>query len=74
MPQSYTSLYYHLVFSTKHREPTIVPELHPRLDESIGGSFVAKAGRFWRSAECRIRFTFSSDSAKIARCRACCAS
>ena len=44
MPQSYTSLHYHLVFSTKHREPTIVPELRPRLDEYIGGLVRGEGG------------------------------
>ena len=37
MPQSYASLYAHLVFSTKHREPRINLELQPRLFEYIGG-------------------------------------
>jgi len=37
MPQSYASLHYHLVFSTKHREPMITPDLQPRLYEYLGG-------------------------------------
>lgn len=37
MPQSYTRLYYHLVFSTKHRKPTIIPEVRSRLWEYLGG-------------------------------------
>ncbi|MFO0826221.1 MAG: hypothetical protein U0792_24400 [Gemmataceae bacterium] len=37
MPQTYTCLHYHLVFSTKHRLPTITPELEPRLWEYLGG-------------------------------------
>ncbi|WP_439624950.1 IS200/IS605 family transposase [Gemmata sp.] len=37
MPQTYTCLHYHLVFSTKHRLPTITPELQPRLWEYLGG-------------------------------------
>ncbi len=37
MPQSYTSLHYHLIFSTKHRAPLITPEVQPRLFEFIGG-------------------------------------
>jgi putative transposase len=37
MPSTYTSLYYHLVFSTKHREPAIVPEWRNRLHEFLGG-------------------------------------
>ncbi len=37
MPQSFASLHIHIVFSTKHREPTLVPEIRPRLHEVIGG-------------------------------------
>ena len=37
MPQSFVSLHYHLIFSTKHRLPLISPEVQPRLFEYIGG-------------------------------------
>jgi len=37
VPQSYTCLHYHLVFSTKNRTPTITPEIRPRLWEYLGG-------------------------------------
>jgi putative transposase len=37
MPQSFASLHCHIVFSTKHRQPQITPELQPRLFEYIGG-------------------------------------
>jgi putative transposase len=37
VPKSYTNLIYHLVFSTKDREPTITPESAPRLYEYMGG-------------------------------------
>ena len=37
MPRSYTNLIYHIVFSTKNREPTITPEREERLYEYIGG-------------------------------------
>jgi putative transposase len=37
MPSSWTQNYYHLVFSTKHREPLITEELHERLYPYIGG-------------------------------------
>ena len=37
MPQSYASLHYHLVFSTKGREPLVDRALQPRLYEYIGG-------------------------------------
>jgi len=38
MPQSYTCLHYHLVFSTKHRAPLITPDMRPRLWEYLGGT------------------------------------
>ena len=37
MPQSYTCLHYHLVFSTKGRLPLITPDIRPRLWEYLGG-------------------------------------
>jgi len=37
MPQSFGSLYCHVVFSTKHRAPQISAELQPRLFEYMGG-------------------------------------
>jgi REP element-mobilizing transposase RayT len=37
MPQSLVSLTTHIVFSTKHREPFIDPELTPRLYGYLGG-------------------------------------
>lgn len=37
MPGTFTSLHYHLVFSTKDRIPMIQAELQPRLYEYIGG-------------------------------------
>jgi REP element-mobilizing transposase RayT len=37
VPQTYTCLHYHLVFSTKHRLPTITPEIQPRLWDYLGG-------------------------------------
>ena len=38
MPQSFGSLQVHLVFSTKGREPWIVPEIAQRLYDYIGGT------------------------------------
>jgi len=43
MPQSYTCLHYHLVFSTKNRSPSITPEIKGRLWEYLGG-IVRNAG------------------------------
>jgi REP element-mobilizing transposase RayT len=37
MPQSLACLYYHLIFSTKNREPTLGDALRPRLYEYVGG-------------------------------------
>ena len=37
MPQSLASLNFHLVFSTKNRQPLIDPEILERLYEYIGG-------------------------------------
>jgi REP element-mobilizing transposase RayT len=37
MPQSFVSLHYHLIFSTKNRVPRISTEVQPRLFEYIGG-------------------------------------
>ena len=44
MPSSYLSLHYHLVFSTKHREPTIADAVAPRLYDYLGG-IIRKSGR-----------------------------
>ena len=37
MPQSFTCLHYHLIFSTKNRLPTISADLQPRLYDYLGG-------------------------------------
>lgn len=37
MPQSYSCLYYHLVFGTRERSPTLGDDLRPRLYEYMGG-------------------------------------
>jgi REP element-mobilizing transposase RayT len=44
VPQSYTNLHYHLVFSTKFREPTITPVIRPRLYDYIGGLVRGEGG------------------------------
>lgn len=43
MSQSYVNLLYHIIFSTKDREPLITEALQPRLYEYIGG-IVRKQG------------------------------
>ena len=37
MANTYTSLHYHVVFSTKHREALITPAVEPRLWAYLGG-------------------------------------
>ena len=37
MPSAYTQNYYHAVFSTRHRTPSITPELESRLYPFFGG-------------------------------------
>jgi putative transposase len=37
MPSTHLSLHYHLVFSTKDREPWFPPSLRPRIHEYLGG-------------------------------------
>jgi REP element-mobilizing transposase RayT len=44
MPRSYTSLYYHLVFSTRNREPTIAPDVARRLYDYLGGVLRSEGG------------------------------
>jgi putative transposase len=38
MPSTYVSLYYHIVFGTKDREPLIAPEWRARFHEYLGGT------------------------------------
>ncbi|MDB5296431.1 MAG: Transposase like protein [Phycisphaerales bacterium] len=40
MPQSLTNLLYHVIFSTKHRDPTIDVDLRPRLHDYLGGILI----------------------------------
>lgn len=44
MPQTFTQLHYHLVFSTRHREPTITPDIRPRVWEYLGGIVRGEGG------------------------------
>jgi REP element-mobilizing transposase RayT len=37
MPQSFAALHYHIIFSTKNREPFLDRALQPRLYEYVGG-------------------------------------
>jgi REP element-mobilizing transposase RayT len=44
MPQSFVSLHYHLIFSTKNRLPTLTAALAPRLYEYLDGILRAERG------------------------------
>ena len=44
MPDSYTNLLYHIVFSTKDRHPLITPEHEVRLYDYIGGTIRGVGG------------------------------
>lgn len=44
MPQSFISMYCHMVFSTKNRAPLIDAELQPRLFEYFGGVIRQRRG------------------------------
>jgi putative transposase len=45
MSSTFISLHYHLVFSTKHREPFIPAKWRSRLHEYLGGSVIGLKGR-----------------------------
>ncbi len=44
MPSTHLSLHYHLVFSTKNREPWFAPSIRPRVHEYLGGIIRAMGG------------------------------
>ena len=44
MPQSFTNLIYHIVFSTKNRQPIINEDVKPRLYDYIGGTIRKQGG------------------------------
>ncbi len=44
MPSSYTCLYYHIIFSTKHRRPQITPDLRARLYPYVAGIITNQKG------------------------------
>lgn len=47
VPGTYSQMLFHIVFSTKHRRPWIVPELAERLDPFIGGIVRAERGSMY---------------------------
>jgi len=44
MAHTFASLFFHMIFSTKHREPLLIPDLKPRLFEYMGGIIRNKTG------------------------------
>ena len=44
MANTFTNLLYHVIFSTKNREPLISPDLKPRLYEYLGGIVRSEGG------------------------------
>ena len=49
MPQSFAAMYAHLVFSTKHRSPTIQPAWAIRMYEYLGGIVANRGGQLLAS-------------------------
>ncbi len=47
MPSTWSQVLFHFVFSTKHRAPTITPEIQPRLYPFIGGIVRDLGGSLW---------------------------
>ena len=45
MPGTFSNLLLHIVFSTKHREPLITPDIQPRLHQFIGGIVRDEGGK-----------------------------
>ena len=44
MAHTFTNLFTHIIFSTKHREPLLLPDSKPRLFEYLGGIIRNKNG------------------------------
>lgn len=65
MPDSYTNLLYHIVFSTKDRQPLITPDHEIRLHEYMGASYVMQAGFRWLSIARKITFTCWRNCGRI---------
>jgi REP element-mobilizing transposase RayT len=61
MASTLTNLLYHIVFSTKNREPIITAPIRESLYKYIGGIIRAEGGFCLKSAACRIMFISSCD-------------
>ena len=62
MANTYTSLHYHIVFSTKNRERWITPEVEQRIWAYLGG--IAKENKMVSSEETMAAFWFG-ESAQV---------
>ena len=66
MANTFSNLVYHIVFSTKNRQPMIQPSFRDELEKYITGVIKAEESLSSRSAVCRITFTSWRGSARIA--------
>lgn len=48
MPHTFTQLHYHIVFSTKNREPSLIPEIRERMWDYLGGIVLGEGGLIHR--------------------------
>jgi putative transposase len=48
MPGTYSQILLHAVFSTKHRQPSITPDIQERLYPYIGGLIRAENGALYQ--------------------------
>ena len=69
MPQSFACLHYHLIFSTKHRDPLLVGDLPNRLYAYVGGILRNGKCALLAAGVCRTTFIFWSRSAVNPPCR-----
>jgi hypothetical protein len=66
MPDSYTNLLHHIVFSTKDRRPIITPDHEVRLYDYIGGTIRAVGG-IWLELTAAWLWNVHSESVKCRR-------
>jgi REP element-mobilizing transposase RayT len=45
MPGTFHNLKFHLIFSTKHREPWLTPDIRPRVHDYLGGIIRSERGK-----------------------------
>ena len=69
---TYTSLTYHIIFSTKYRKPTIHEPLAEELYAYIGGIIRGRKDICLRLAESKIMSTYWQASARRSQSQTCC--